>query len=127
MRSDQSPTRWSSAAEREPASRRKIASARNPIGRALRGPRLGTKLALLGLPLALVVVPLLSSVLLAQMERWSVQWQSEQQRRIAEGIAVSFNGRDDLFADLPVNLGEYETLEARHIQKPPRLDGAIDD
>lgn len=127
MRSDQSPTRWSAAAEREPASRRKIASARNPIGRALRGPRLGTKLALLGLPLALVVVPLLSSVLLAQMEQWSVQWQSEQQRRIAEGIAVSFNGRDDLFADLPVNLGEYETLEARHIQKPPRLDGAIDD
>ena len=91
------------------------------------GPRLGTKLALLGLPLALVVVPLLSSVLLAQMERWSVQWQSEQQRRIAEGIAVSFNGRDDLFADLPVNLGEYETLEARHIPEQPRLDGEIDD
>ena len=123
----QSPARRSPAAQREPASRRKAAPVRSPGGAGRRGPRLGTKLALLGFPLALVVVPVLSSVLLAQMERWSVQWQSEQQRRIAEGIAVSFNGRDDLFADLPVNLGEYETLEARHIPKQPRLDGAIDD
>ena len=125
MRTDQPPTPGLSATLREPPGR-KTAPARTPV-RAGRGPRLGTKLALLGLPLALVVVPLLSSVLLAQMERWSVQWQSEQQRRIAEGIAVSFYGRDDLFADLPVNLGEYDTLEARHIQKQPRLDGAIDD
>ena len=126
MRRRQPPARRKSATKREPPARRTPA-ARNPGGAGRRGPRLGTKLALLGLPLALVVVPLLSSVLLTQMERWSVQWQSEQQRRIAEGIAVSFNGRDDLFADLPVNLGEYETLEARHIQKQPRLDGAIDD
>ena len=126
MRSEQ-PSRLSPAAQHDPVPRRKAASVRSPVGGGRRGPRLGTKLALLGVPLALVVVPLLSSILLAQMERWSVQWQSEQQRRIAEGIAVSFNGRDDLFADLPVNLGEYETLEARHIQQQPRLDGAIDD
>lgn len=127
MRTDQPPTRGPATAKREPPGRRKTTPARNPVHAGRHGPRLGTKLALLGLPLALVVVPLLSSVLLAQMERWSVQWQSEQQRRIAEGIAVSFYGRDDLFADLPVNLGEYDTLEARHIQKQPRLDGAIDD
>ena len=126
MRRRQPPVRRISATKRESPTRR-TAPARNPGGAGPRGPRLGTKLALLGLPLALVVVPLLSSVLLTQMERWSVQWQSEQQRRIAEGIAVSFNGRDDLFADLPVNLGEYETLEARHIPKQPRLDGAIND
>ncbi len=93
----------------------------------LRGPRLGTKLALLGLPLALVVVPVLSSVLLAEMERWSVQSQAEKQRRIAENIALSFTGRDDLFADLPVNIGEYATLEARPIQRQPRIDGALAD
>ena len=136
MRNKPPPAPRSSAAKGETQTRgsalrllsaRKAASARSPTRTRRRGPRLGTKLALLGLPLALVVVPLLSSVLLAQMERWSVRWQSEQQRRIAEGIAVSFNGRDELFADLPVNVGEYETLEARHIPKQPRLDGAIDD
>ena len=94
---------------------------------APRGPRLGTKLALLGLPLALLVVPMLSSVLLAEMERWAVQSQSEQLRRIAESIALSFVDRDHLFADLPVNIGEYEALEAQPLQRQPRINGTLDD
>ena len=106
---------------------RKESTARADARGGLRGPRLGTKLVLLGLPLALVVVPVLSSVLLAEMERWSVQSQSEQQRRIAESIAISFTGRDDLFADLPVNIDENATLEARPIQRQPRIDGALAD
>ena len=126
MRRSKPPARRPTAAKAEAQPGRKAAPAAAMRDKR-RGPRLGTKLALLGVPLALVVVPLLASVLLAQMERWSVRWQSEQQRRIAEGIAVSFNGREDLFADLPVNVGEYDTLEARHIQEQPRLDGAIDD
>lgn len=108
-------------------SRGALAPIRADGAAAPRRPRLGTKLALLGLPLALLVVPVLSSVLLAEMERWAVQSQSEQQRRIAESIALSFTDRDHLFADLPVNIGDYATLEARPLQRQPRIDGAVDD
>lgn len=77
--------------------------------------------------LALVVVPLLASLLLGQMEHWAVRAQSEQQRRIAESIAISLNGRDGLFTGLPVNINEYDTLEAPHIQSQPRIDGKVAD
>ena len=95
------------------------------------GPRLGVKLALLGVPLALFV-PWVSYLSLAEMERVSVQMQSNQQRLIAESIAVNFNGRDDLFADLPVaadSLTLPSVLEARPIQGPtrPRLNGSVAD
>ena len=95
------------------------------------GPRLGIKLMLLGVPLALFV-PWVSYLSLAEMERVSVQMQSNQQRLIAESIAVNFNGRDDLFADLPVpadSLTLASALEARPIDGParPRLDGSTAD
>ncbi len=95
----------------------------------IRGPRLGTKLLLLGLPLTLLFVPWASYLLLDEMAQLSVQMQSNQQRLIAESISISFNGRDDLFADLPVNLSEYEALVARPIQSQRRLrlDGSASD
>ena len=105
-----------------------------------RGLRLGTKLLLLGLPLALLV-PWLALLLLEELERLSVQMQSNQQRLIAESIAISFNGREDWFTDLPVDaaasrqqggraMGDgNRTLVARPIESAlrPRLDGSMDD
>ena len=100
-----------------------------------RGLRLGPKLLLLGLPLALLV-PWLALLLLEELERLSVQMQSNQQRLIAESIAISFNGREDWFTDLPVDAaaqrtraGVNQTLVARPIESAlrPRLDGSMED
>ena len=101
-----------------------------------RGLRLGTKLLLLGLPLALLV-PWLALLLLEELERLSVQMQSNQQRLIAESIAISFNGREDWFTDLPVDAAAQrrvggegsQTLVARPIESAlrPRVDGSMDD
>ena len=73
-----------------------------------RGPRLGTKLALMGL--ALLAVPWFSYQQLVEMERLLVQGQSQAQLLTAEGISTLFNGRDDLFNDLPLNLEDFEPL-----------------
>lgn len=91
----------------------------------IRGLRLGTKLMLLGVPLTLLFVPWVSYLLPNKMAQLSVQMQSNQQRLIAERIAISFNRHDDLFADLPVGASGYEALLARPIQSrtPARLDG----
>ena len=102
------------------------------------GPRLGTKLMLLGVPLALLV-PWVAFLMLDEMERLSVQMQSNQQRLIAESIAISFGGNDDLFADLPVDIGippddgasarTNPTLLARPFEEDarPTLDGSAAD
>ena len=97
----------------------------------VRGLRLSAKLVLLGVPLALFV-PWVSYLLLSEMERLSVQQQSNQQVSIAKTIAIAFNGRDDLFADLPANIGDdanQRTLVARPIEGPvrPRLNGSASD
>ena len=98
----------------------------------VRGLRLSAKLMLLGVPLALFV-PWVSFLLLTEMERLSVQQQSNQQVSTAKTIAIAFNGRDDLFADLPANIGDAEpdqrTLVARPIEGPvrPRLNGSSSD
>ena len=103
-------------------------------------PRLGMKLLLLGVPLALFV-PWVSLVMLDEMARLSVQMQSNQQRLIAESIAISFGGHDDLFADLPVNIGALAggELAASNADSPtllarpfpgsarPQIDGLVDD
>jgi signal transduction histidine kinase len=92
-----------------------------------RGPRLGTKLALLVLALALIIVPWLSTLLLDQMGQALAQMQSQHQRLTAKSISTVFNGRDDLFADLPVEPSEYEALFAEPIANLVRLDGAAGD
>ena len=63
----------------------------------VRGLRLSAKLVLVGVPLTLFV-PWMSYLLLAEMERLSVQQQSNQQMSVARTIAIAFAGRDDLFA-----------------------------
>ena len=84
------------------------------IANRIRGPRLGTKLMLLGM--VLLVVPWVSYRQLVGMERLLIQGQSQAQLLTAEGISTLFNGREDLFNDLPVTLQDYESLYARPLQ-----------
>ena len=90
-----------------------------------RGPRLGTKLALLGS--AMLAVPYFFYMQLAEMERLLVQGQSHAQLLTAEGISTLFNGREDLFRDLPVNPQDYDSLHVHPIENPIRLDGDVSD
>jgi len=91
----------------------------------IRGPRLGTKLLLWGL--VLLIVPWISYRQLLGMERLLVQGQSQAQLLTAEGISTLFNGREDLFNDLPVSIQDYESLYARPLQAPVRIDGKVSD
>ena len=93
--------------------------------RRFRGPRLGTKLILLGL--TLLIVPWFSYRQLVEMERLLIQGQSQTQLLMAEGISTLFNGREDLFNDLPVTIEDYESLFAHPLQNNVRLDGQVDD
>lgn len=86
-----------------------------------RGPRLGTKLMLLGA--ALLVVPWLSFRHLVQMESFLIQGQSQAQLLTAEGISTLLNGREDLFNDLPLSLDDFEALYAHPLPNPVRIDG----
>ena len=92
---------------------------------AIRGPRLGTKLMLLGL--TLLIVPLFGYRQLVEMERLLIQGQSHAQLLTAEGISTLFNGREDLFNDLPVTIEDFESLYAHPLQNPIRLDGDVAD
>jgi dedicated sortase system histidine kinase len=93
--------------------------------KSIRGPRLGTKLMLLGL--TLLIVPLFGYRQLVEMERLLIQGQSHAQLLTAEGISTLFNGRDDLFNDLPVTIEDFESLYAHPLQNPVRLDGDVSD
>ena len=92
---------------------------------AIRGPRLGTKLALLGL--ALLVIPGFSYRQLVQMEQLLIQIQSQALLLNARNISTLFNGRDDLFNDLPVTLEQFEPLFAHPLENTIRLDGQTDE
>ncbi|MCZ6658241.1 MAG: ATP-binding protein [Gammaproteobacteria bacterium] len=93
--------------------------------RQIRGPRLGTKLMLLGL--LLFILPWFSYRQLVEMERLLIQGQSHAQLLTAEGISTLFNGREDLFNDLPVTIEDYESLFAHPLQNNIRLDGRVED
>lgn len=93
--------------------------------RVRRGPRLGTKLMLLGA--ALLIVPWLSFRNLVQMESFLIQGQSQAQLLAAEGISTLLNGREDLFNDLPLTLDDFEALYAHPLQNPVRIDGRDND
>jgi hypothetical protein len=77
--------------------------------------------------LALLIVPWFSYRQLLEMERLLVQGQSQAQLLTAEGISTLFNGRDDLFYDLPLNLEDFEPLYAQPLTNTVRLDAEIDD
>ena len=89
--------------------------------RRIWGLRLATKLMLVGLPLALVLVPWASFKLLDLMEGMFIQSQSNNQKGIAENIATLFHGEAELFDDLPTDPSE-PGLVARNIAKPVRLN-----
>ena len=95
------------------------------IGNRIRGPRLGTKLMLWGS--VLLIVPWISYRQLIGMERLLIQGQSQAQLLTAEGISTLFNGREDLFNDLPIRIEDYESLYARPLQNPIRIDGKDSD
>ncbi len=91
----------------------------------IHGPRLGTKIMLLGL--TLLIVPWFSYRQLVEMERLLIQGQSNALLLTAEGISTLFNGREDLFNDLPVTIEDFESLYAHPLQNPVRLDGRVED
>jgi len=92
---------------------------------SFRGPRLGTKLALMGV--ALLLVPWFSYRQLIGMEELLLRGQSQTQLLTAEGVSTLFNGREDLFNDLPLTLEDFESLFAHPLQENIRLDGLADD
>lgn len=75
------------------------------------------------LGLTLLIVPLFGYRQLVEMERLLIQGQSHAQLLTAEGISMLFNGRDDLFNDLPVTIEDFESLYAHPLPNPIRLDG----
>jgi signal transduction histidine kinase len=77
--------------------------------------------------LALLVVPWFSYLQLVEMERLLIQGQSQAQLLTAEGISTLFNGREDLFNDLPVTLEDFEALYAQPLENTIRLDGDAED
>lgn len=91
----------------------------------IKGPRLASKLLLVGL--VLLAVPWLSYVQLVEMERLLIQGQQNAQLLIARGVAAVFNERDDLFNELPVQLDEYESLYAVPLYGTVRIDGSVAD
>ena len=93
--------------------------------RKIRGPGLGTKLAFMGL--ALLLIPLFSYRQLVEMERLLFQSQSRAQLLTAQGISTLFNGREDLFEELPLDIDDFEPLYAQPINSPVNLDGVFDD
>jgi len=56
-----------------------------------------------------------------------IQGQSQAQLLTAEGISTLFNGREDLFDDLPIEVEDYEPLFAHPLSGAVRMDGTIDD
>jgi dedicated sortase system histidine kinase len=79
------------------------------------------------LGLTLLIVPWFSYQQLVEMERLLIQGQSHAQLLTAEGISTLFNGRDDLFNDLPVTIEDFESLYAHPLQNAVRLDGELED
>ena len=79
------------------------------------------------LGLTLLIVPWFSYRQLVEMERLLVQGQSNAQLLTAEGISTLFNGRVELFNDLPLALEDFENLYAHPLQAAVRIDGGLDD
>ena len=91
------------------------------IGKHIRGPKLGTKLVLFGL--ALLIIPWISYRQFYEMENLLLQGQTQTQLLTAEGISTLFNGREDLFNDLPLELENFESIFAHPLEGTIRLDG----
>ena len=73
-----------------------------------RGPRLGTKLILMGL--VLLSIPWLGYRYLLETKNFLLEGQAQAQLLTAKGIAITLQSNDKLFNDLPLNIEDYETL-----------------
>ena len=71
--------------------------------------------------LALLLIPLFSYRQLVEMERLLFQSQSRAQLLTAQGISTLFNGREDLFEELPLDIDDFEPLYAQQIDSPINL------
>jgi dedicated sortase system histidine kinase len=77
---------------------------------------------------SLLVIPWLSYLQLIEMERLLIQSRENVQLLLARGISTLFNGRDDLFNDLPLSYPlEYEPLYVHPLTTSIRLDGHAGD
>ena len=91
----------------------------------LRGPRLGTKLILIGL--VLLSIPWLGYRYLLETKNFLLEGQAQAQLLTAKGIAITLQSNDKLFNDLPLNIKDYETLTSYPLDYPIRIDGYNDD
>ena len=91
----------------------------------IRGPKLLTKLLLLGV--GLLVVPWLSYIQLLEMERLLIQGQQNAQLLMARGITTLFSNQANLIDDLPIETADTEPLYVSPLNSPVRIDGDISD
>lgn len=96
-----------------------------PLKTPIRGPKLLTKLLLLGV--GLLVVPWLSYIQLLEMERLLIQGQQNAQLLMARGVSTLFNNRPDLIDDLPIETPDSEPLYVARLNSSIRIDGDISD
>ena len=85
-----------------------------------RGPRLGTKLLLLGL--VLLVIPYLGTQSLRAMKNFLFKGQEQAQLMTAQGIATLLHGRDELFNDTPSSVEGYAELPIFPLETNIQLD-----
>jgi len=79
------------------------------------------------LGLALLVIPWFSYRQLVAMEDLLIKGQLNTQLLTAEAISTVFNGRDELFSNLPISSEYYEALYAYPVAANARLDGSVED
>ena len=91
----------------------------------IRGPKLLTKLLLLGV--GLLVVPWLSYIQLLEMERLLIQGQQNAQLLMARGITTLFSNRANLIDELPIETPDTEPLYVSPLNRYIRIDGDISD
>ena len=96
-----------------------------PLKTPIRGPKLLTKLLLLGV--GLLVVPWLSYIQLLEMERLLIQGQQNAQLLMARGVSTLFNNRADLIDDLPIESPDTEPLYVARLNSSILIDGDISD
>lgn len=90
-----------------------------------KGPRLGTKLLLLGL--VLLLIPYLGTQSLRAMRNFLYDGQAQAQLLTAQGIATVLRNRPQLFNDLPPSLEGYAELPLYPLENNIQLDAFDED
>lgn len=93
--------------------------------KGIKGPKLGTKLILMGL--VLLSIPWLGYRYLLETRNFLLEGQAQAQLLTSKGIAITLQSNTNLFNDLPLDIEDYETLPTYPLDYPIRLDGYQDD